>query len=48
MWNEASKRRLSCFSRLYEATSIPVRHKTMSLHFFIEGCDWYIAGGEYL
>jgi hypothetical protein len=43
MWNEPSKERLARIPRLYETESIPIRDKTLYLHFFIGGCDWYIA-----
>ena len=43
MWNEPSKERLAKIPRLYETESIPLRDKLIHLHFFIGGCDWYVA-----
>jgi len=43
MWNEPSKEKLSAIPRLYETENIPLEEKLIHLHFFIGGCDWYIA-----
>jgi hypothetical protein len=43
MWNEPTKEQLASLPRLYETEHIPVRDKLICLHFFIGGCDWYIA-----
>lgn len=43
MWNEPSKERLSRIPRLFETELIPSKNKTIHLHFFIGGCDWYIV-----
>jgi len=43
MWNEPSKERLSKTPRLYETERTPLKEKLIYLHFFIGGCDWYIA-----
>jgi hypothetical protein len=43
MWNEPSKERLSEIPRLYETEETELREKLIYLHFFIAGCDWYIA-----
>jgi hypothetical protein len=43
MWNTPSKERLGKIPRLYETESIPLKDKLIHLHFFIAGCDWYIA-----
>ena len=43
MWNEPSKERLSEIPKLYETENVPVKDKLIFLHFFIGGCDWYIA-----
>ena len=29
--------------KLYETETIPLKEKLIYLHFFIGGCDWYIA-----
>jgi hypothetical protein len=43
MWNEPSKERLARIPRLYETEDIPLTNKLIHLHFFIGGCDWFIA-----
>lgn len=43
MWNEPSKERLLKIPRLYETGNIPLKDKLIYLHFFIGGCDWYVA-----
>lgn len=43
MWNEPSKERLAKIPRLYATEHIPLEDKMIHLHFFIGGCDWYIA-----
>ena len=43
MWNEPSKERLDKIPRLYETEDVPLEDKLIYLHFFIGGCDWYIA-----
>jgi hypothetical protein len=43
MWNEPTSKKLSIIPRLYETESIPLNDKLIHLHFFIGGCDWFIA-----
>ena len=43
MWNEPTKERLARIPRLYETESIPLKDKIIHLHFFIGGCDWFVA-----
>ena len=43
MWNIPSKERLEKIPRLYETENIPCKDKIIHLHFFIGGCDWYVA-----
>ena len=43
MWNIPSKKRLAKIPRLYETEQTPLREKLIHLHFFIGGCDWYVA-----
>ena len=43
MWNIPSKERLAKIPKLYETEHIPLREKLTHLHFFIGGCDWFIA-----
>ncbi|NDV25963.1 DUF2958 domain-containing protein [Desulfovibrio sp. JC010] len=43
MWNEPSVERLSRIPKFYETEDIEVKEKLIYLHFFIGGCDWYVA-----
>lgn len=43
MWNEPNPERLARIPRLYETESTPIQDKLIYLHFFIGGCDWYVA-----
>ncbi len=43
MWNTPSEDRLSKIPKLYETEHIHLKEKLIYLHFFIGGCDWYIA-----
>jgi hypothetical protein len=43
MWNEPSTERLSKIPRLYETENIGAQDKLIHLHFFIGGCDWFVA-----
>jgi hypothetical protein len=43
MWNEPSKERLAKIPRLYQIENVRLQDKLIHLHFFIGGCDWYIA-----
>ena len=43
MWNIPSEKRLKKIPRLYETEDLPAQDKLIHLHFFIGGCDWYIA-----
>jgi len=43
MWNEPSKERLSKIPGLYATEDITPADKMIHLHFFIGGCDWYVA-----
>ena len=43
MWNEPTKERLARIPELYETEHISIKDKLIHLHFFIGGCDWYIA-----
>ena len=43
MWNEPAKEQLDRIPRLYETEQVPLRDKLIYLHFFIGGCDWFIA-----
>lgn len=43
MWNEPGREQLSKIPRLYETENVPLKDKLIHLHFFIGGCDWYVA-----
>ena len=43
MWNVPSKELLDKIPRLYETEEIPLAEKIIHMHFFIGGCDWYVA-----
>ncbi len=43
MWNEPTKPQLAKLPRLYQTEDIPLKDKQIHLHFFIGGCDWYVA-----
>ena len=43
MWNIPNKERLAKLPKLYQTENIPLKEKVIHLHFFIGGCDWYIA-----
>jgi len=43
MWNTPSKERLARIPRLYDSENTPLQEKQIYLHFFIGGCDWYVA-----
>jgi hypothetical protein len=43
MWNTPIEERLSKIPRLYETEHTPLQEKLIYLHFFIGGCDWYVA-----
>lgn len=43
MWNIPSIQRLSRIPKLYTTEHIPLHEKRIHLHFFIGGCDWYVA-----
>ena len=43
MWNIPSEERLESIPGLYETENTHLKDKLIYLHFFIGGCDWYIA-----
>ena len=43
MLNIPTTRRLDKIPRLYETENTPLKDKLIYLHFFVGGCDWYIA-----
>jgi hypothetical protein len=43
VWNVPAPEKLATIPRLYETENVPLKDKVIHLHFFIGGCDWYIA-----
>ena len=43
MWNEPTAAQLATLPKLYATEKTPARDTLIHLHFFIGGCDWYIA-----
>lgn len=43
MWNIPTQEELDRIPRLYETEDIPLKDKLIHLHFFIGGCNWYVA-----
>jgi hypothetical protein len=43
MWNVPSKERLNKIPNLYQTDNLPLKEIPIHLHFFIGGCDWYVA-----
>ncbi len=43
MWNEPTQEQLARLPGLYQTEHIPLKDKLIHLHFFIGGCDWYVA-----
>ena len=43
MWNKPGKEQLAKIPGLYDTEKIDANDKIIYLHFFIGGCDWYIA-----
>ena len=43
MWNEPTQERLAQIPGLYETEEVPLAEKSIHLHFFIGGCDWWIT-----
>jgi len=43
MWNPPSLDLLNQVPRLYATEHIAAKEKLIYLHFFIGGCDWYVA-----
>ncbi|MDL2216273.1 DUF2958 domain-containing protein [Desulfovibrio sp. OttesenSCG-928-M14] len=43
MWNAPTAQNLSELPGLYETEQTPVQAKVIHMHFFIGGCDWFVA-----
>lgn len=43
MWNIPTEEDLAKIPKLYSTKAIPAEEKIVHMHFFIDGCDWYIV-----
>lgn len=43
MWNKPSKVELAKLPHLYTTDHVDCKDKTILMHFFIGGCDWYVV-----
>ncbi len=43
MWNEPRLEKLEKLPGLYETDQVPAADKIIHEHFFLGGCDWYMA-----
>ena len=43
MWNKPTENQLSKLPELYSSGHIPIMEKVIHMHFFLGGCDWYVA-----
>ena len=43
MWNKPTRQELTRLPALYATEDVPLKEKEILMHFFIGGCDWYIA-----
>ncbi len=43
MWNQPTQRELSGMPRLYETENTPLDDTMIHQHYFLGGCDWYMA-----
>lgn len=43
MWNEPSPTELAQMPRMYATENVPAKDKPIFMHFFLGGCDWYVA-----
>ena len=43
MWNEPTEEDLQRIPRLYATEIVPWADKMIYQHFFLGGCDWYVA-----
>lgn len=46
MWNEPTPKRLKEMPDLYSTEDVNLEDKIIVEHFFIGGCDWYIAESD--
>jgi hypothetical protein len=43
MWNKPTDKQLNALPMLYSTEDTPAEEKIIKMHFFMGGCDWWIA-----
>ena len=43
MWNPPTKKQLEALPAMYSTEETPLEDKKIVMHFFLAGCDWYVA-----
>ena len=43
MWNEPTQEELNRLPRLYATEALSLQDKIVHMHFFVGGCDWFVA-----
>lgn len=43
MWNKPTQKQLAKIPAFYSTEDIPAEKKIIHMHFFMGGCDWWIA-----
>ena len=43
MWNKPSQEQLGKVPGLYQTENVEHEDKIIAIHFFIAGCNWYVA-----
>jgi len=43
MWNKPTIEELEKIPVFYSTEEIPLKEKIIQMHFFLGGCDWYVA-----
>lgn len=46
MWNKPTPETLAQIPNLYETEHVALKDKIIHLHFFIGGCDWFMAESD--
>ena len=43
MWNKPTEKQLTKIPVFYSTENVPLKGNVIHMHFFIGGCDWYVA-----
>jgi hypothetical protein len=43
MWNKPGPEELAKLPGFYSTEKVPLKEKVIHMHFFLAGCDWYVA-----